>query len=109
MTPRVNTVYLGITDMDGELISRSGTRMRFLLLNLSKLAEMTLLTNGCLQLLKCLELAPVCNLVHIYCKVKKDAHRILQLARVNALVLKTIDIRSDSEVDVTGLVRDPDN
>ncbi|KAJ2803955.1 hypothetical protein H4S07_004342, partial [Coemansia furcata] len=81
--------------------------MRFLLLNLNKFAETTLLTNGCLQLLKCPDLAPVCKLVHIELYVEENTDRTLQLARLNAQTLQNIFLSSNHDEDIRGLIRDP--
>lgn len=50
MTPRVNEVYLSITDIDGYVVLSSGKLMRFLLSNLFQLTNTTLLANGYAQL-----------------------------------------------------------
>ncbi|KAJ2864667.1 hypothetical protein GGH94_002757 [Coemansia aciculifera] len=106
--PRVNKVYIGITDMDGELVTGSGKHLRFLISKLSELTDTILLTHGCEQLVKCPDLVPVCKLTCIEFEIKEDASRILQLARLTAPTLHTINIWSHDDVEISGLIQDPD-
>ncbi|KAJ2839349.1 hypothetical protein FBU31_000713, partial [Coemansia sp. 'formosensis'] len=106
MAPRVCTIRLSITDMDGYLISRSGARMRFLLSNLSKLTTTTLFANRGSQLMECPDLALACKLTSIEVDIDKYASKILQLTRLTAETLLTIHIWSFYDVDVSGLIRD---
>ncbi|KAJ2824009.1 hypothetical protein GGI24_003526, partial [Coemansia furcata] len=106
MAPRVSKVCLGITDMDGYLVSSSDTQLRLLFSTLSTLT-MTLLTNGCAQLLHCPDLVPVCKLTHIDYAIGEDASKVLQLARLNAQTLQIIHIWSEYDVDISGLILDP--
>ncbi|KAJ2810311.1 hypothetical protein GGI24_007044, partial [Coemansia furcata] len=99
MAPRVCTVRLSITDMDGYLILSSGMRLRFLLSNLSKLTATTLYINGCAQLMECPDLAQACSLTSIDSEIGKDPSNTLQLARLTAETLLTIDIWSHYDVD----------
>ncbi|KAJ2065441.1 hypothetical protein GGI17_000254 [Coemansia sp. S146] len=105
MAPRVNKVFLGIADKDGELVTSSGKHMRSLLSNLSKLTNVTLLTNGYRQLMACLDLLPVCKLTCINFEIRSDASQILQLARLTAQTLQTISIWSHYGADISGLIR----
>ncbi|KAJ2813860.1 hypothetical protein H4S07_000344, partial [Coemansia furcata] len=106
MAPRVNTVYIGITDIDGELILRSGTRMRFLLSNLSKLTSTTLLINSGALLMECPDIALACQLTCIEVEIDNYPGPILQLARLAAETLQTFEIGSFYGVDVSGLIQD---
>ncbi|KAJ2873894.1 hypothetical protein GGH93_002856 [Coemansia aciculifera] len=109
MAPRVSEVSLDIGDADGNLTTIIGKHTCFLLLNLSTIARKTLFTNGCKQLVACPDLALVCKLSCIDCNIDEDSSGVLQLARLNALTLQTINIWSYYEVDISGLIRDDDN
>ncbi|KAJ2861199.1 hypothetical protein GGH94_005055 [Coemansia aciculifera] len=108
IVPQVNKVYLGITDMDGELVTSSDKHLCFLLSSLSTFTDTTLLTHGCDQLVKCPDLVPVCKLTCIDFEIKEDSCRILQLARLTALTLQTINIWSHDDADISRLIQDPD-
>ncbi|KAJ2864669.1 hypothetical protein GGH94_002759 [Coemansia aciculifera] len=109
MAPRVSEVSLDIGDADGNLTTIIGKHTCFLLLNLSTIARKTLFANGCKQLVACPDLALVCKLSCIDCNIDEDSSGVLQLARLNALTLQTINIWSYYEVDISGLIRDDDN
>ncbi|KAJ2258963.1 hypothetical protein GGI13_000288 [Coemansia sp. RSA 455] len=109
MSPRVSEIYLGISYKSGDSAPGSGKHMRFLVSKLSELTDTTFFTDGCDELLESPDLVPVCKLACISFEIKKDASQITQLARLNALTLQTIGICSRGDVDISGLIRDPDD
>ncbi|KAJ2040117.1 hypothetical protein H4S03_001248 [Coemansia sp. S3946] len=109
MSPRVSEIYLGISYKSGDSTPGSGKHMRFLVSKLSELTDTTFFTDGCDELFKSPDLVPVCKLARISFKIKNDASQITQLARLNALTLQTIGICSCGDVDISGLIRDPDD
>ncbi|KAJ2075873.1 hypothetical protein GGI09_008547, partial [Coemansia sp. S100] len=106
MSPRVSKVYLGIPCKNGDSATGSDEHMRFLLSNLSSLTHRTLLTTNCEQLVTCPGLVPACKLMCINIDIRDDPSPVLQLARLCAPTLQTIDIRFYEEVDTSGLIRD---
>ncbi|KAJ2074986.1 hypothetical protein GGH13_000931 [Coemansia sp. S155-1] len=106
MAPRVSKVYLGIPCKSGDSATGSDEHMRFLLSNLSSLTHRTLLTTNCEQLVTCPGLVPACKLMCINIDIRDDPSPVLQLARLCAPTLRTIDIRFYEEVDTSGLIRD---
>ncbi|KAJ2452865.1 hypothetical protein GGI03_006723, partial [Coemansia sp. RSA 2337] len=109
MAPRVSKVYLSIPCKNGDSATGSDEHMRFLLSNLSSLTHMTLLTTGCEQLVTCPGLVPVCKLTCIDIDIRDNTSPVMQLARLCAPTLQTINIRVDDEVDTSGLIRDTDD
>ncbi|KAJ2868233.1 hypothetical protein GGH94_000220 [Coemansia aciculifera] len=108
MAPRVSKVYVGVMDMNDELVTSFGKHIRFLLSNLYMLTDTTPLTNGCARLMECLNLVPVCKLACIDYNIAKDTSLVLRLARFNAPTLQAINIRSSRVLNISGLIRDPD-
>ncbi|KAJ2466209.1 hypothetical protein GGI03_002240 [Coemansia sp. RSA 2337] len=109
MSPRVSKIYLGISYKSGDSAPGSGKHMRFLVSKLSELTDTTFFTDDCDELLKSPDPVPVCKLACIEFEIKKDANQITQLVRLNALTLQTIGICSRGDVDISGLIRDPDD
>ncbi|KAJ2104031.1 hypothetical protein GGI09_000336 [Coemansia sp. S100] len=109
MSPRVSEIYLGISYKSGDSAPGSGKHMRFLVSKLSELTDTTFFTDGCDELFKSPDLVPVCKLARISFKIKNDASQILHLARLNAMTLQTMGICSCGDVDISGLIRDPDD
>ncbi|KAJ2053404.1 hypothetical protein H4S04_000693 [Coemansia sp. S16] len=109
MSPRVSKIYLGISYKSGDSAPGSGKHMRFLVSKLSELTDTTFFTDDCDELFKSPDPVPFCKLACIEFEIRKDASQITQLVRLNALTLQTIGICSRGDVDISGLIRDPDD